>query len=54
MRVRILPLIAAAVMLCVNPIAATAQLDKITNQEASSGLRAALERGASAAVNGAS
>ena len=51
MRVRILPLIAAAVMFCVNPIAATAQLDKITNQDASSGLKAALERGASAAVD---
>lgn len=51
MRVRILPLFAAAVMFCVHPIAATAQFDKITNQEASSGLRAALERGVSAAVD---
>ncbi len=51
MRVRILPLIAAAVMFCVNPIAATAQLDKITNQDATSGLRAALEKGSAAAVD---
>lgn len=51
MKVRILPLIAAAVMFCVHPIAATAQLDKITNQDASSGLRAALEKGSAAAVD---
>ena len=51
MRVRILPLIAAAVMLCVNPTFARAQLDSISNKDATSGLRAALEKGAGAAVD---
>jgi hypothetical protein len=51
MRVRILPLIAAAVMVCLIPVSASAQLDKISNQDASSGLRAMLEKGAGAAVD---
>jgi hypothetical protein len=51
MWVRILPLIAAAVMVCLIPVSASAQLDKISNQDASSGLRAMLEKGAGAAVD---
>jgi hypothetical protein len=51
MRLRILPLIGAAVMICAHPAPAAAQLDKITNQDATSGLRAALQKGAEAAVD---
>ena len=39
-----------ALMLAVGPGAASAQLDKISNQDATSGLRAALEKGSQVAV----
>jgi hypothetical protein len=48
MRIALLAWFAAAVMLCTGP--ALAQLDRITNREAVSGLKAALEKGSQAAV----
>ena len=48
MTARTLALVAAAVLGCSNP--AWAQLDKISNQDATSGLKAALEKGSQVAV----
>lgn len=48
MRAAILAWLGAAVMTCMAP--ALAQLDRITSQEAASGLKAALEKGSRAAV----
>jgi hypothetical protein len=48
MKAAIFPVFAAVVMACSAP--AVAQLDRITNQDAVAGLRAALEKGSQAAV----